>query len=142
MEIKPLTLIDSKGNTQQVEMRLFDEDEDNADAVAIELSLAGRVLRADSERGFFFAFAGIRRQLEQLDLHAHCFASCENVFPSPMIESMGDGRKAYRLTLGKQAKMTDLVEIFETADDVRPVPFEKQQDFYNRWLNSCNDKQS
>jgi hypothetical protein len=117
-------------------MRRWDESPENEDAVLIELRVDGRVLTASSERGYFHAFCEIRKQLEPLDIVPKCFAASENVYPSPMIESMGCGEKAYRLTLGKQARMSDLIEIFETADDVHPVSVELQRKYYKKWIES------
>jgi hypothetical protein len=53
-----------------------------------------------------------------------------------MIRSMGCAEHAYRLKLGRQAKLEDLVEIFATDPEITPVSVEEQRQFYGEWLES------
>lgn len=53
-----------------------------------------------------------------------------------MIEAMGYGEEAYQLTLGKPARMQDLVSIFDSGDDLVPVTVRKQREFYDKWLRN------
>lgn len=136
MEIQKIRLVDSRGNSHNAVMRRWDESPDNDDQVAVEVAIADKTFRSASERGYFHAFCEIRRQLESLDLMPLCFAACENVYPSPMIEAMGSGEEAYSLTLGRQAKMCDLVKIFDTSSEIMPVSVDQQKQFYERWVES------
>jgi hypothetical protein len=47
---------------------------------------------------------------------------------------MGRGLKAYRMTKGAHARMTDLVEIFEAGPDVIPASVDAQEAFWREWL--------
>jgi len=47
---------------------------------------------------------------------------------------MGAGMAAYRLTLGKHTKRSDLIGIFEDGPDVIPCYVSVQRDYYNDWL--------
>jgi hypothetical protein len=65
----------------------------------------------------FEALCALRRALEPLGKTLGCAGACLHVYPSPMSLSMGEGRMAYKLTLGKQATREDLVDIFAPAAD-------------------------
>ena len=137
MQSQKLELISTSDGTRQlVEMNLWDTSPDDNHAVLIEVFLNGNVIRGTSQYGYFRAFCDVRKQLESLNLMPICFAACENVYPSSMIESMGYAEQAYLLTMGKQAKMSDLVDIFDTRDDIRPVTVEKQRQLFDNWFNS------
>jgi hypothetical protein len=49
-----------------------------------------------------------------------------------MIRSMGSGEQVYRLQLGCQAKMEDLVPIFDSDPEIIPASVEEQEEFYNK----------
>lgn len=54
-----------------------------------------------------------------------------------MSRQMSGGRKAYIMQLGKQAKMDDMVDIFDAASDYSVVvSVEEQKKFYQKWLYS------
>ncbi|KLU03466.1 hypothetical protein RISK_004470 [Rhodopirellula islandica] len=53
-----------------------------------------------------------------------------------MSRSMGGGVKLYRLTLGKQALMDDLIHMFDTDDDVEPASIADQRAFFDKWIGS------
>ena len=57
-------------------------------------------------------------------------AQVRNVYPSGMGRDMGAGLKAYRFSLGRAARLEDLVFIFETGDDVVPVTVQEQREYY------------
>lgn len=84
----------------------------------------------------FDAFGLIRCTLWERQILPLCYGASRNVFPSPMSRSMGGGVKAYRLSLGKQAKMEDLVLIFDGGPDVEAVHPREQEELYRRWLDS------
>ncbi len=67
-----------------------------------------------------------------------CKGCCKNVYPSGMILSMGEGRKAYELELGKQAKMDSLVDIFAPCLSQEYAIIMAQEEFYKTWLESLN----
>lgn len=50
--------------------------------------------------------------------------------------SMGTGRAAYKQNLGQQARMSDVVDIFEYDGRLNFVSIEAQLKFHNEWLKS------
>ncbi|WP_208450957.1 hypothetical protein, partial [Burkholderia cenocepacia] len=85
---------------------------------------------------FFEALSAVRQRLEAHGLLLGCYGASLNVFPSPMARQMGSGLKAYRLTLGQQAKRQDLVRIFDTGPDVRPASVAAQREYFDTWQKS------
>jgi len=85
---------------------------------------------------FFDALASIRRQLQHDGLIPYCYGASLNVFPSGMARDMGQGLRAYKLTLGKHSRPTDLVDIFDEGTDVVPADVDAQEQFYRDWLES------
>jgi hypothetical protein len=85
---------------------------------------------------FFEALVSIRRQLQADGLAPYCYGASLNVFPSGMARDMGQGLKAYKLTLGKHAKSADLVDIFDEGTGVAPADVDAQEQFYRDWLGS------
>jgi hypothetical protein len=83
---------------------------------------------------YFEALCQIRLQLEAQQIQLLCYGASKNVYPSGMARDMGQGRRAYKLTMGKQATMADLVDIFATGTDIQPVTVEEQRRFYESWL--------
>lgn len=107
------------------------------DEVTVAVEMEKRRYEATAET-FFEALVMVRREMEGLGLFPKCNGALENVYPSGMCLSMGEGRKAYRLTLGRHARMTDLVDIFgppEATDGVLAT-VDDQERFYERWLSS------
>jgi hypothetical protein len=114
----------------------WDEAPEDADKVKVALTYEAVTLESWSEDGYFRALCDIRRQLESQEALLICYGSSENVYPSPMIEAMGYGEKAYRLTMGRPALNSDLVCIFDVGSDIIPSTVDQQQNFYNSWLGS------
>jgi hypothetical protein len=53
---------------------------------------------------------------------------------------MGRGLKAYRLELGRQARASDLVSIFDSGSDVEPSSVAEQRHFWEEWLRTEKNK--
>lgn len=85
---------------------------------------------------FFQALSDVRHDLAREGLIPFCYGASLNVYPSGMARQMGAGLKAYRLTMGQQARMADLVEIFSTGPDVIPAHVEAQEAFFQDWIGS------
>ena len=85
---------------------------------------------------FFDALVSIRRQLQRDGLMPYCYGASLNVFPSAMARDMGQGLRAYKMTLGKHAKRTDLVGIFDEGTDIVPADVDAQEQFFRDWLES------
>ncbi len=85
---------------------------------------------------WFDAFCAVRRDLETRELLPACYGAHLHAFPSGMSRSMGGGRQLYRLTIGKQARMNDLVGLFDAGQDVIPSTVDDQRKFFDQWIDS------
>jgi hypothetical protein len=132
---KPAYLICRQGRVSIGEFWLWEEAPQKPDQVRLDLHFAGEVITATADT-FFDALADIRNVLEARGLRPRCLGASRNVYPSPMIRSMGCGDRAYRLKPGHQAKLEDIVEIFATDQEITPVSVEEQRQFYGEWLES------
>ena len=89
-----------------------------------------------SAETYFEALLKLRKDLEKLDIKLLLKGCAKNYYPSGMILSMGEGRKAYKLVLHEQAKMDSLVDIFDecTVDEYSTIA--EQKAFNEEWFNS------
>lgn len=124
------------GESLAGELRIWEQAPESPDAVLLELWFDERRLRATAEEGFFEALSSIRKELESEGIRLGCYGCSRNVFPSPMIRSMGYGEKAYRLKMGRPARLEDLVSIFDSGQDVDPATLAEQEKYYRDWINS------
>jgi hypothetical protein len=107
----------------------------------IRLIFRGADLNLEAESDdCFSALQDVRRVLKKDELAAYCYGSSRNVFPSGLSRSMGDGRKAYKLSLGKQGRMADLVDIFAVGPDIELASVEDQEEFFQQWIASLGKK--
>jgi len=89
-----------------------------------------------SAADYFAALCQVRVQLERERLSLFCYGSSVNVRPSGMGRDMALGMQAYRLALGKHARISDLVWIFEMGPDITLATVAEQDAFYEEWLKS------
>jgi hypothetical protein len=136
MEIREIDLVRTDGSLVHASFILEDELDGDEESLRLSIEFEGTRESSTSEAGFFNALCSLRESLELVGLRPKCFGACENVYPSPMILSMGGGELAYRLMLGKQALKADLVNIFDCDDSVHPCSVEQQKEFYQRWIQS------
>ena len=111
----------------QGEVILHDELSLEEDLVAVEIKLSSKTFFAKAE-SYFEALQCIRKDLEH--------GAAQNVYPSPMMLSMGEGRSAYKVTLGHQALMKDVVDIFDYDESLICCSVEEQNQYYNNWVKS------
>jgi hypothetical protein len=116
------------------ERAIFEFDEDG-DRCLLTCRYRDKAIFSEAS-DYFEALALIRRQLEPEGLIPYCYGASLNVFPSGMGRDMGQGLRAYKLTTGKHAKMTDLVDIFDEGADVAPTDVDAQEQFYRNWLET------
>ena len=114
----------------------WDEAPEDEDKVKLELNYDTTTVTVWSEHGYFRALSEIRTRIERTNALVVCYGSSENVYPSPMIESMGYGEKAYRLAMGRPALTSDLVSIFDVGPEVIPSTVNQQKNYYKAWLES------
>ena len=87
---------------------------------------------------FYKCFGRVRE--EHPDILFLCKGSKINVHPSSMSSQMTLGVKAYELTLGKPAELTDLVRIFDYEEHNLTNNPAEQEEFFMQWIKS--DKSS
>lgn len=101
----------------------------------INFMAEGYDISAEGEN-IFYAFIELRKRLELQDIKLLCKGCSRDVYPSPMILSMGDAIKAYKLTMGKHALTKDLVNIFEPCELDEYASIEEQYAYYEEWSRS------
>ena len=107
------------------------QDDENC---KINLTVGKDTYSSEGEH-FWGALIELRKKLEEHNIKLLCQGCCKNVYPSPMILDMGAAVKAYKMTLGKQAKSEDLVFIFDPCKPEEYASIEEQERFYHKWLN-------
>lgn len=116
-------------------LELYEEAPDDEDMVLLSTKIGEKHLSYKCEN-FFEALTQLRIHLEEHHIQIVCNGAALNVYPSPMIMSMGAGRLAYKMSFGKQAKTEDLVDIFDCNNELSFVSVEEQSHFYKDWLKS------
>ena len=86
------------------------------------------------DENYFYALKKLRVILERNYIQLLCQGCAVNVYPSPMILDMGDALRAYKLTMGKRAKLDDLVDIFTPCEPKEFATIEEQAGFYDAWV--------
>ncbi len=122
-------------NIVSVQLELLEEFPSEPDVMGINLNIDGQISCFKGEN-FFDALLALRKELEKRNIQILCNGAAENVYPSTMQLAMGDGRLAYKLYLGQQARMLDLVDIFEYDKSLDFVSVETQLKFYNKWIKN------
>lgn len=105
------------------------------DSVEIKFSLEKLMLNKEGDN-FFDTLIELRKELEKMNIILLCKGCCKNVYPSGMLLGMGAGRKAYTLVHGEQAKMSSIVDIFDSCSFEEYGTIDQQADFFEDWINS------
>lgn len=111
------------------------EAKEAEDSCTLVCRYRGKNIEAHAD-DFFDALCEVRLKLEDEGLIPFCYGASLNVFPSAMSRQMSMGKAAYRMTLGKQALRSDLVQIFAEGSDVVPSTVERQREFFRGWIDS------
>ena len=98
-------------------------------------NLTGREILLESD-DLFEALILMRLDLEGQGFKLLCEGARPNVMASGMSRSMSGGRKAYVLQLGRPSGLSNLVDIFESANPEDIGTVAQQKDFYEEWLRS------
>jgi hypothetical protein len=106
---------------------------DNGDDCRLRCQYRDNTIES-SAPDYFQALCDVRARLANDGLVPFCYGASLNVYPSGMARDMGQGLKAYKLTMGKQAQMVDLVEIFTEGPHVVPSSVEMQEQFFRNWI--------
>ncbi len=123
-------------NTQiNAGLHIYEEAPEDDEMVLLELNINGETYIYKHEN-CFFALQEMRTELEKRGIKIQCNGAARNVYPSPMQLSMGVGRAAYKTYFGQQARMKDVVDIFEHEEGLEFVSVNEQAKYHDEWLKS------
>ena len=129
MEIFDIEIINN-GKIEKNKLFLSEiEDEIN---LKIEIE---RTIYFSKSDNIFDSVVELRKKLELNNIYLLCNASAINVYPSTMQKEFG-GTKAYKLQMGKQAVLTDVVDIFDYDNELKIGSVKEQEEFYENWIES------
>ena len=129
MEIFDIEIINS-GKIEKNKLFLSEiEDEIN---LKIEIE---RTIYFSKSDNIFDSVVELRKKLELKNIYLLCNASVINVYPSGMQKEFG-GTKAYKLQMGKQATLSDVVDIFDYDSELKIGSVKEQEKFYENWIES------
>ena len=134
------------------------KDENNVEIFDIEIINNGKIeknklflseiedeinLKIEIERTIYFSKSDnifdsvleLRKKLELKNIYLLCNASVINVYPSGIQKEFG-GTKAYKLQMGKQATLSDVVDIFDYDSELKIVSVKEQEEFFESWIES------
>lgn len=134
-EIIQIKLKSNSNKVENAELYLYDEDLDNNDYVKLELHYRNKTIQY-SEENYFDALTNLRKKLEEDKIQILCKGANKNVYPSAMQLNMGTGRNAYILTMHKQAKLQDVVDIFEPSNINECTTIDEQKQYFDLWAES------
>ena len=125
----------SDGTVVLGQVTLQNEVSENEYLVAVEIKLEEKTYNAVAE-SYFETLQDLRQELERDGIQILCNGAAKNVYPSPMALAMGEGRRAYRMTWGKQALQKDVVDIFDYDESLICCSVEEQKQYYMDWIRS------
>ena len=129
MEIFEINIINN-GKIEKNKLFLSEiEDEIN---LKIEIE---RTIYFSKSDNIFDSIVELRKKLELNNIYLLCNASVINVYPSGMQKEFG-GTKAYKLQMGKQATLNEVVDIFDYDSELKIGSVKEQEEFYENWLES------
>ena len=129
MEIFDIEII----NNGKIEKnKLFLSEIENEINLKIEIETTIYFSKSDN---IFDSVVELRKKLELNNIYLLCNASVINVYPSTMQKEFG-GTKAYKLQMGKQATLNDVVDIFDYDNELKIGSVKEQEEFYESWLES------
>ena len=129
MEIFDIEIINN-GKIEKNKLFLSEiEDEIN---LKIEIERAIYFSKSDN---IFDSVVELRKKLELKNIYLLCNASVINVYPSGMQKEFG-GTKAYKLQMGKQAVLADVVDIFDYDSELKIGSVKEQEEFFESWIES------
>ena len=100
----------------------------------INLEIENMVYFSKSDN-IFDSVVELRKKLELKNIYLLCNASVINVYPSGMQKEFG-GTKAYKLQMGKQATLSDVVDIFDYDSELKIGSVKEQKEFFESWIES------
>ena len=129
IEIQNIEILNN-GKIEKSKLFLLEiEDEIN---LKIEIENIGYFSKNDN---IFDSVVELRKKLELKNIYLLCNASVINVYPSGMQKEFG-GTKAYKLQMGKQATLSDVVDIFDYDSELKIGSVKEQEEFFESWIES------
>ena len=129
IEIQNIEILNN-GKVEKNKLFLLEiEDKIN---LKIEIENMGYFSKSDN---IFDSVVELRKKLELKNIYLLCNASVINVYPSGMQKEFG-GTKAYKLQMGKQATISDVVDIFDYDSELKIGSVKEQEEFFESWLES------
>ena len=104
------------------------------DEINLKIEIENMVYFSKSDN-IFDSVVELRKKLELKNIYLLCNASVINVYPSGMQKEFG-GTKAYKLQMGKQATLSDVVDIFDYDSELKIGSVKEQKEFFESWLES------
>ena len=129
IEIQDINILNN-GKIEKNKLFLLEiEDEIN---LKIEIK---NVIYFSKGDNIFDSIVELRKKLELKNIYLLCNASVINVYPSGMQKEFG-GTKAYKLQMGKQATLSDVVDIFDYDSELKIGSVKEQEEFFESWIES------
>ncbi|WP_238974464.1 hypothetical protein [Leptotrichia buccalis] len=129
MEIFDIEIINNRKIEKNKLFLLEFEDE-----IKLKIEIERTIYSSKSDN-IFDSVVELRKKLELNKIYLLCNASAINVYPSVMQKEFG-GTKAYKLQMGKQAILIDVVDIFDYDSELKIGSVKEQEEFYESWLES------
>ena len=104
------------------------------DEINLKIEIENMVYFSKSDN-IFDSVVELRKKLELKNIYLLCNASVINVYPSGMQKEFG-GTKAYKLQMGKQATLSDVVDIFDYDSELKIGSVKEQEEFFESWIES------
>ena len=104
------------------------------DEINLKIEIENMVYFSKSDN-IFDSVVELRKKLELKNIYLLCNASVINVYPSGMQKEFG-GTKAYKLQMGKQATLSDVVDIFDYDSELKIGSVKEQKEFFESWIES------
>ena len=104
------------------------------DEINLKIEIENIVYFSKSDN-IFDSVVELRKKLELKNIYLLCNASVINVYPSGMQKEFG-GTKAYKLQMGKQATLSDVVDIFDYDSELKIGSVKEQEEFFESWIES------
>jgi hypothetical protein len=137
--VREVTITSGDGTIIGGHITIQEEDSLDPDLIRLSLSFASEELIASAD-DCFSALLAIRLKLERGGLLLKCYGASRNVYPSGMSRGMGLGDRAYKLAIGRPARNSDIVNIFDIGPDVDAASVEAQRSFFERWISSHDER--
>ena len=129
MEIFDIEIINNRKIEKNKLFLLEFEDE-----IKLKIEIERTIYSSKSDN-IFDSVVELRKKLELNNIYLLCNASAINVYPSGMQKEFG-GTKAYKLEMGKQATLSDVVDIFDYDSELKIGSVKEQEKFYENWIES------